>query len=91
MESIEEKRGMIFMKTISLKVSEAMDARLRAIAKKKGTNKAAIVRAALESFLVSINGDSKPSILDLARDLVGSVEGPCDLSTNKKHMEGYGT
>ena len=98
-----KKRGMIFMKTITLKVSEALDARLRAVAKKRGTNKAAIVRAALESFLVSFNETSKKPILGLAedalenktcfalaRDLAGSVSGPPDLATNKKWLEGYG-
>ncbi len=30
------------------------------------------------------------SALELAGDLVGSVEGPGDLSTNPKYMEGFG-
>ena len=30
------------------------------------------------------------SASELAGDLIGSVEGPEDLSTNKKHMRGYG-
>ncbi len=31
------------------------------------------------------------SALDVSRDLVGCVEGPGDLSTNPKYMEGFGT
>jgi hypothetical protein len=31
------------------------------------------------------------SALDISRDLVGCVEGPGDLSTNPKYMEGFGT
>lgn len=36
--------------------------------------------------------DDKPvvSILTLAQKYIGCVEGPGDLSTNKKYMEGYG-
>ena len=29
-------------------------------------------------------------MLDLAGDLIGSVEGPSDLSTNRAYMDGYG-
>lgn len=31
------------------------------------------------------------SALDISRDLIGCVEGPEDLSTNPKYMEGFGT
>jgi hypothetical protein len=31
------------------------------------------------------------SFLEAARDIIGSVEGPGDLSTNKAYMEGFGT
>ncbi|NBO30927.1 MAG: hypothetical protein LVT47_10640 [Cyanobacteria bacterium LVE1205-1] len=31
------------------------------------------------------------SALDVSRDIVGCVEGPGDLSTNPKYMEGFGT
>jgi hypothetical protein len=31
------------------------------------------------------------SVLDVSRDWVGCVEGPSDLSTNPKYMEGFGT
>ncbi len=36
--------------------------------------------------------DDKPvvSVLTLAQKYIGCVEGPGDLSTNKKYMEGYG-
>ena len=31
------------------------------------------------------------SVFEAAGDLIGCVEGPSDLSTNQRHMEGYGT
>jgi hypothetical protein len=30
------------------------------------------------------------SFLEAARDFIGSVEGPSDLSTNQSYMEGFG-
>jgi hypothetical protein len=34
--------------------------------------------------------ESEISFLDAAREFIGCVEGPGDLSTNPKYMEGYG-
>lgn len=31
-----------------------------------------------------------PSVHDLASDLIGSVDGPSDLSSNPAYLEGYG-
>lgn len=81
------------MKTISLKLSDALDKRLERAAKRRKQTKASIVRAALEQFLNGAAGETPVragSVLDLAGDLVGCVEGPGDLSTNPKYMRGYG-
>ena len=48
------------------------------------------MREASEAFMTGDNHAQKGSCLDLAEDLVGSVKGPVDLSSNKKHMRGYG-
>jgi hypothetical protein len=48
-----------------------------------------ILREALEKHLDSALG-SRGTVLDLAQDLVGSLVGPADLSTNKKRLRGYG-
>jgi len=61
--------------------------KLERAAKKWSQSKSEIVRAALETFL---NGDQPLSALDLAGDLVACLEGPGDLSTNPKYMEGFG-
>lgn len=34
--------------------------------------------------------ESEISFLDAAREFIGCVEGPGDLSTNPRYMEGYG-
>ena len=79
------------MKTISLKVPDSLDARLTAAARRSGASKSAITRDALEAHLK--NGDQPPkgSALEMMGDLMGKYDfGPGDLSTNKKHMKGFG-
>ena len=60
-------------------------------AKKRGQTKSEIMRLALDQFLNGDQSAGRPmSALDLAGDLVGCAEGPGDLSTNPKYMEGFG-
>jgi hypothetical protein len=81
------------MKTISLKLPAGLHAKLNRAAKERKLSKSELVRVALEHLL---NGklpskSSRPmSALELAGDLVGCAEDPGDLSTNPKHMEGFG-
>ncbi len=78
------------MKTLTLRVPEELAVKLAAAAERKGENKSALIRLAIESMLSEAEGISPNSCLDLARDLLGSIEGPPDLSHNKEHLEGYG-
>ena len=78
------------MKTISLKLSESLDKQICWEARRRGTTKSKVVRSAIESFIKQRHAKVKGSWLELAGDLIGSVEGPPDLSTNKKYMEGFG-
>jgi predicted DNA-binding protein len=75
------------MKTLSLKLPPELRFKLERAAKQRGESKSEVVRAALEQFL---NGERPMSALELAGDLVGRGEGPGDLSTNPKYMEGFG-
>lgn len=79
------------MKTVTVKLSSALNARLDRAAKQRGQSKSDLVREALETLLNGARG-TRParSALDLAGDLVGSIEGPGDLSTNPKYLEGLG-
>jgi predicted DNA-binding protein len=77
------------MRTISLKVSDAIDARLEARARGLGKTKSELTREALARFLEASPAPDV-SCLDLVRDLVGVVRGPGDLASNKKHLRGYG-
>ena len=78
------------MKTLTVKVPEKMDLKLAAIAAKRGESKSDLIRTAIISILKENETVNQNSCLDLAKDLVGSVEGPSDLSCNKKHLKGYG-
>jgi hypothetical protein len=79
------------MKTVSLKLSPRLNAKLDRAAKQRRQSKSEIVREALEQFLNGPPVGKRPlSALELAGDLVGCAEGPGDLSTNPKYMEGFG-
>jgi len=77
-------------RTISVKLPRPLAARLSAAVRRRKTSQSAIVREALEGHLRSGPTFATDSFLDLASDLVGSVVGPADLSTNKGRMRGYG-
>jgi len=74
------------MRVVSIKLPEGLDHELTEIARRRNTSRSAILREALEAFARG----SKRSVTAAAGDLVGSVRGPRDLSTNPKHLTGYG-
>jgi Arc/MetJ-type ribon-helix-helix transcriptional regulator len=78
------------MKNISVKVPEELDLKLTAVAARRRESKSALIRAALGQVVESSETATPNSCLDLAKDLIGSVEGPPDLSHNKKYLKGYG-
>lgn len=79
------------MRTLSLKLPDAIDAKLTAVAKQRRMAKSALAREVLETYLAAGDGPQTLSCLDLAPDLAGCVEsGVGDLSYNKKHLEGFG-
>lgn len=74
------------MRTVSFKLPEDLDDALNDLARTRKSSRSAIVREALESLAKG----KRRSVTALAGTLVGSVEGPSDLATNRKHMSGYG-
>jgi len=73
------------MRISSFKLPEDLDEALNGLAHTRGTSRSAIVREALESLIKG----KRRSVTSLAGKLVGSVEGPADLATNRKHMSRY--
>lgn len=78
------------MKTISLKLAEGLDQKLAATAKKQRTTKSNLLRLAIQAFLSDDPKNQAGSCLDLARDLVGCVDAPADLSSNPARLKGFG-
>jgi hypothetical protein len=62
---------------------------LKDLKRRTGQSESELVRRGLR--LVAKETRRRLSALDVAGDIVGSVKGgPKDLSTNPKHMEGFG-
>ena len=76
-------------KTITVKLPAKLASRLRTAVDRRGRTQSEIVREALESHLDG-RGVAATSFLDLTRDLAGSVSGRADLSSNRRHLRGYG-
>lgn len=78
------------MKTLSLKLPDALYGDLTALAEHKDTSRSALVREALVEFFRSERSPAKGSALDLLESYVGCVDGPEDLSTNKAYLDDLG-
>ena len=75
------------MKTLTLRIQEPLDRWLTQEAKRLGRTRSEIVRVAL---VRASNGRRKVSLHDRMKDVCGIIKGPRDLSTNPKHLEGFG-
>jgi Arc/MetJ-type ribon-helix-helix transcriptional regulator len=78
------------MKTLSLKLPDALDVKIAALAAQRRSSKSEVIRSVLEAYLADRGTTATASALDLAGDLVGSLEGENDLSHSREHMRGYG-
>ena len=79
------------MERINVRVDPRLKQELEAEAREKGVSPSDIVRQALEEHMRQRT--PRESCYDLAKRLgiIGSAKGlPSDLSTNPKHMEGFG-
>ena len=80
------------MDTVTVKMPEPLARRLGVVAARKRLSRSAVVRSAVERYL---DADvypvaERPSTYDLVKEASGTIEAPADLSTNPKHLEGYG-
>lgn len=75
------------MRTVTFKLPQHLEESIDRLARLRGVSRSAVIREALEAYVV----EPKKSALDRAGDLVGAFDGlPPDLSTNPKYMEGFG-
>ena len=75
-------------RTITIKLEEELYLRLQQEAERRRTTKSSVLR---EAFEKSVADRPAGSLLEEIEDLVGTEEGPEDLSSNKKnYLKGYG-
>lgn len=75
------------VKTITVKLPEALASWLSARARQLGRSQSELVREAIER---SRRGTGGQTCHDLVADSCGAIEGPADLSTNRKHFDRFG-
>lgn len=78
------------MKTLALRLDEALYAKVLSRSKRRKTTRSEVVREALNLCVERCDGPSKESAFELAHDLTGTVAGPTGLSVNKVHLQGFG-
>ena len=79
------------MNTICVKVPHSLKLRMERESTRRGLSKSRVIRDALERAFGQRRQMPGATVFDLTKDLCGSVRGgPRDLSSNKKHLDGYG-
>ena len=67
------------MKILTLRLDEALYAKISSRSKRRKTTRSEGVREALNAYFEKSNNSSKGSVFELAHDLAGTVAGPTDL------------
>jgi hypothetical protein len=75
------------MESMSIKLPRALSARVTRLARRRNVSRTEIVRDALEAYTAAEGSSAGSSVSDLKGCLKGL---PRDLSTNRKHLKGYG-
>jgi hypothetical protein len=75
------------LKTITVKLSEALAIWLSRRAIALGRPQSEIIRELLQQ---ASDGTGSKSCHDAFADICGVIDGPDDLSTNQKHLTGFG-
>jgi hypothetical protein len=77
------------MPVVTIKMPKAMHARLESEAARRRTTKSAILRDAF-ARTESSDASRAPSLAQRAKHLIGTIDGPGDLSARSKKLVGYG-
>jgi predicted DNA-binding protein len=76
---------------ITVRVPQALTARLRNRSRAKGTTESELVREALENYLGHSGGERSAYELAQEAGIIGSARNaPRDLSTNPRYLKGFG-
>ena len=77
-------------RAISIKLPEPLFHDLAQRAKTSALSQSEIIRSALAAYLQRDALPSTASCADRAQRWTGIMQGPADLSTNPKHLDGFG-
>lgn len=72
---------------MSIKLPRALSAKVARLAKQRNVSRTAIVREALQAYTLEPVGSAGAAVSDLKGCLKGL---PRDLSSNPRHLRGYG-
>lgn len=76
---------------LTVRIPGHLDTRIRDKVRSSGQTPSDVVRVALENYLKEHGGSGSAYEAAKTAGLIGRVHrGPRDLSTNKKHFEGFG-
>jgi Arc/MetJ-type ribon-helix-helix transcriptional regulator len=79
------------MKTVTIKLPSALDAKITAIAARRGArSKSEIIREALDRFVLTEQQAQPGSLLEALGEFAGICDGPSNLSTNPKYLDDFG-
>lgn len=74
-----------------MKLTPEQKRKIKRLAEREGTSaKEAVLRLVEQALADEPPAAPSGSFLEGIEDLIGSVEGPADLSSNPKYLEGFG-
>lgn len=74
-----------------MKVTPEQKRKIAQLAEREGTSaKEAVLRLVEQALADEPEQTPRGAFLAGIEDIIGSVDGPADLASNRKHMEGFG-
>ena len=74
------------MRTVSFKLPISLDEALSELARQRNVSRSELLREAIESLA----NRKRPSVTSAVDALGLGIDGPADLSTNPRHLSGFG-
>jgi len=91
MSDIRDKMSDMAEQRITVRVPATLGARLRERSRANGKTPSDVVRVALEKYLAERSSAGSAYEMAKSAGLIGCARGaPKDLSTNRRHLEGFG-
>ncbi|MBP9888764.1 MAG: CopG family transcriptional regulator [Leptospiraceae bacterium] len=78
------------LKTITMKITEAMAEDIQTLTKDLDISQSAFVRDAIIDYMTKIHSENNSSFAEKTKKYRGIVSLAPDLSTNKQHLVGFG-